>query len=238
MNLPFRHVNETNQNINWRIVCGLYFVLIAPVASAAQPQEADSVQPFAVHIERTPAQPWPGYGIYLGDGYVITAAHVAGPAEQTRPRVVVDGRSLTTRVVKQGTFETNDLTLLRVDRADLPGRLQFRRLPLCPAPPKPDQPVLVAIPEGVAPSHILAPSRLPADMRARFPTVIADVLTTGNSGSGVFDAVKGCLLGVMSRKIETVSRTPGAGFGTHMPIAKYFVPVSVISPFLASAPPG
>ena len=191
--------------------------------------------PFAVHIERTPPQSWPGYGIYLGDGYVVTAAHVAGRAAETRPRVVVDGRALPTGVVKEGTFETNDLTLLRVEPRDLPGRLQLRRLSLCTSPPTPGQPVLVAIPEGAAPSHILAPARLPREFSARFPTVIADVETTGNSGSGVFDALRGCLMGIMSRKIETVTKSPGDLRETRRPIAKYFVPAATIAAFWASA---
>ena len=239
MNFAFRHLRQNTQkklrcNAPW--YC---FMLVATFAASgpvsARDLEAELVQPFAVHIERTPAQSWPGYGVYLGDGYVITAAHVAGRAEETRPRVVVAGRSLPTRVVKEGSFETNDLTLLRVEPADLPGRLQFRRLSLCAAPPTPDEPVLVAIPESVAPSRILSPKRLPADLRDRFPTAIADVATTGNSGSGVFDARRGCLLGVMSRKIETVTRLPGALHETRAPVGKYFVPAAVIAGFFRGA---
>ena len=185
----------------------------AGLASAVGPPAfaqiaAAELVPYAVNVDRTPKQAWPGYGIYLGEGYVLTAAHVVGEAFVTHPHVVVNGRPLPTTVVKEGTFETNDLTLLRADLASLPGRLQLRRLSLCKAPPAPGQPVVVVIPEGVAPSHILPPQLLPLDVRARFPTVIADVATTGNSGSGVFDAWRGCLLGIMSRKIETISRSP------------------------------
>ena len=139
---------------------------------------------------------------------------------------------LPTEVVKEGTFETNDLTLLRVDLGSLPGRLQLRRLTLCGAPPAPGQPVVVVTPEGSAPSHILAPQLLPPDLRARFPTVIADVATTGNSGSGVFDAWRGCLLGIMSRKIETIARSRDGMREVRRDLAKYFVPAAVIAPFL------
>jgi hypothetical protein len=38
--------------------------------------------------------------------------------------------------------------------------------------------------------------------------VISDVATTGNSGSGVFDAGQKCLLGIMSRKITVRANTP------------------------------
>jgi hypothetical protein len=42
---------------------------------------------------------------------------------------------------------------------------------------------------------------LPAKHQKRFSTVIRDVATTRNSGSGVFDAGQKCLLGIMIRKI-------------------------------------
>jgi hypothetical protein len=63
-------------------------------------------------------------------------------------------------------------------------------------------------------------------MRPKFTTLIADVATTGNSGSGVFDPSHKCLLGVMSRKI--VSQTTEGD----KDIAKYFVPATAIRDFL------
>jgi S1-C subfamily serine protease len=219
----------------WRIsACAL---VASGLASAVSPPALAQVAaaeliPYAVHVDRTPKQAWPGYGVYLGDGYVLTAAHVVGNAFETQPHVVVDGRALPTTVVKEGTFETNDLTLLRADLASLPARLQLRRLALCVVPPAPGQPVVVVIPEGTAPSHILPPQLLPLDVRARFPTVIADVATTGNSGSGVFDAWRGCLLGIMSRKIETISHSRDGMHTARRDLAKYFVPAAVIASFL------
>ena len=94
-----------------------------------------------------------------------------------------------------------DLTLLSIDEQKLPIYLQMRRMPLCENRPWPGEPVIVAIPEGTARSHIMSPALLPSDVRKRFSTVISDVATTGNSGSGVFDAGQKCLLGIMSRKI-------------------------------------
>jgi hypothetical protein len=41
----------------------------------------DSLLAYAVNIHQTPMQSWgPGYGIYLGMGLFLTAAHVAGHA--------------------------------------------------------------------------------------------------------------------------------------------------------------
>jgi hypothetical protein len=77
----------------------------------------------------------------------------------------------------------------------LPIYLQMRRMPLCDNKPWPGEPVIVAIPEGTARSHVVLPSLLPAQYQKRFSTVIRDA-TTGNSGSGVFDAGQKCLLGI------------------------------------------
>ena len=122
--------------------CGLTVATaLAASAPARGPVVADSeLIPYAVHIDRSPKQSWPGYGFYLGNGYVLTAAHVVGRASETRPRIAVDGRDLPTRSSRRGTFETNDLTLLWVDPRLLPGRLQLRRLSLCSAPSAPGEP--------------------------------------------------------------------------------------------------
>jgi S1-C subfamily serine protease len=208
--------------------------LTASSSSLAQSSALEQL-PYAVHVDRTPKQSWPGYGVYLGDGYVLTAAHVVGRAAETQPRVVVDGRALQTEVVKEGAFETNDLTLLRVNPGLLPGRLQLRRINLCQTPPTPGEAVIVAIPEGTAPSHVVAPQQLPPDVRTRFPTAIADVATTGNSGSGVFDAWDGCLLGIVSRKIESTWRSATSTRTMRSDVAKYFVPAAVIRSFLPAA---
>ena len=75
----------------------------------------------------------------------------------------------------------------------------------------------------------MSPQGLPVEVK-RFDTIIGDVARTGNSGSGVFDAQKKCLLGIMSRKLSQVRTT--AGSKQTYDIAKYFVPASVIAQFL------
>jgi hypothetical protein len=64
--------------------------------------------------------------------------------------------------------------------------------------------------------------------------VIADVAQTGNSGSGVFDAKLGCLLGIMSRKISTARLRRDTGKTEMIDIAKYFVPASEMAAFLSA----
>ena len=108
--------------------------------------------------------------------------------------------------------------------------LRLRRMPLCQNPPWVTEPVIVAIPEGTARSTIMSPRSLPADVRTKFPTVIRDVATTGNSGSGVFDAEQKCLLGIMSGKIFI--RQNNTIVAKQKDIAKYFVPAATIAAFI------
>jgi S1-C subfamily serine protease len=188
----------------------------------------DSLRLYAVNIVQDPPQPWTGYGIYLGKGLVITAAHVVGSAAQTKPTVRIGGRDLPSEAIREGSTEGTDLTLLSIDEQRLPIYLRMRRMPLCDKASWVGEPVVVAIPEGTARSHIMSPLLLPPPYRKRLSTVISDVATTGNSGSGVFDAGQKCLLGIMSRKIMTRADAESEP----RDIAKYFVPASTIAKFI------
>jgi hypothetical protein len=197
----------------------------------ATPDPADdSVRIYAVNIIHDPPQSWTGYGIYLGKGLVITAAHVVGRDSRSKPSVLVAGIDLPASAIKEGSLERVDLTLLSIDEQKLPISLRMRRMPLCDTLAWPGEPVIVAVPEGAARSHVMSPLLLPPAYRMRFPTVISDVATTGNSGSGVFDAVRKCLLGIMSRKIQV--RTSSDPEGELKDLAKYFVPASTIAAFI------
>jgi hypothetical protein len=207
-------------------------------SAQALPDDAD-LKLFAVHINPTRPQSRPGYGVYLGNGFVLTAAHVPGhfwhfwQFWRTMPHVDFAGQDLPAAFVKEGSYEDVDLTLLSIDSTKLPVSLQTRRMPLCATPPIADETVVVATPEGIARSHVLPQAMVPPDMRGRFDTLIGDVATTGNSGSGVFDAEKQCLLGIISRKISV--RLPGNPLGAPartVDIAKYFVLASDIKAFI------
>jgi hypothetical protein len=216
----------------------LYFGCVMVAAGIAAPALAqspdDSLTRYAVHINLTPQQSWPGYGIYLGRGLIITAAHVVGHVFQTQPKVVIAGQELPAMLIKEGDFNETDLTLLSVDEERLPIGLRMRRHTLCEANPEVGQAVIVAVPEGIARSRIISPRLLPSNIRAKFATVIRDVARTGNSGSGVFDAHKKCLLGIMSRRIwrNELKNHDGELVEEPIDIAKYFVPVSVIAAFI------
>jgi S1-C subfamily serine protease len=162
---------------------------------------------------------------------VLTASHVVGEALINRPQVTIAGQDLFATVVKQDTFERSDLALLRIDEGSLPTSLKLRRISLCPTPPWPGEDVITVIPEEAVHSRVMSPVWLPVSAR-RFSTVISDVARTGNSGSGVFDAQKRCLLGIMSRKISQTRTRKDTGSRETFDIAKYFVPASRIAEFM------
>ena len=124
--------------------------------------------------------------------------------------------------VKQGVFEDVDLALFSVEQQKLPTSIQGIQASLCRAPAWPGDPVIVVDQAGTTRSHIISPVILPFPLRSKFSTLIADVATTGNSGSGVFDPNHECLLGIMSRKFIIAA----------VDIAKYFVPASEIREFI------
>jgi S1-C subfamily serine protease len=197
---------------------------------SADAQESDaSMLAVAVAINQT-AQFRSGAGVYLGNGFVLTASHVVGRALLRGPTVTIASQELPARIVKQESFEQSDLALLAIDDQQLPVALRQGRVLLCRVPSSPGDEVITVAPEEIAHSHVLSPVWLPLNAR-RFNTVIADVAKTGNSGSGVFDTRKKCLLGIMSRKIsEVVPHTTDEK--QTFDVAKYFVPVEVIAAFL------
>ena len=221
----------------------LAFAVTDPVQSAPTVQlgfqsETDAeLTTLAVHVVEDPKQSWKGGGVYLGNGFILTAAHVVGSSWFKKPTVEVAGLSLSADIVREGSFAGDDLTLLKIDETKLPMTLQLRHVILCHDMPPPGSPVIVATPEGTARSKLFTPMAITPRVRGMFPTLIPDVANTGNSGSGVFEADSSrCLLGIMSRKISTISYEDKGGTRTKTlhDIAKYFVPSSVIAHALPS----
>ena len=190
----------------------------------------DSLRLYAVDIWHDPPQSWgPGRGVYLGNGLVLTAAHVVGSAARSRPSVRIAGMDLPAKAIKEGNVERVDLTLLSINEQKLPIYLQMRRMPLCEKNPQPGEHVIVAVPEETARSHIMSPLSLPFRVPRKFATLISDVGATENSGSGVFDAGNKCLLGIISRKFFMRS---GDAESQEKDLPKYFVPASTIRAFI------
>ena len=215
----------------------LAMVASAPFGGASAQTSDDSLRAYAVNILQAPAQSVTGYGIYLGQGLVISAAHVVPPvASRAPPSVRIAGLDLPAKVIKEGSFERMDLTLLAVDENKLPDSVRMLRMPLCEKPAWIGEQVIVVVPEGTARSRIMSPQWLPREYEKKFPTLttfpslISDVATTGNSGSGVFDVEGKCLLGIMSFKIA--GRPKSDPTAELRDFAKYFVPAPTIAAFI------
>jgi Trypsin-like peptidase domain len=206
-----------------RLTLILFLIFAAPSLGRASGPD-DSLVIYSVGVNG-------GAGIYLGNGLVLSVAHVVGGGIINKPTVTIAGQKLLATVVKESSFEQLDLALLQFDESGLPVSLRLRRLPLCQGKPWPGEEVISLSAQGPVRSHILSPNALPSDVK-RFSTVIRDVATTGNSGSGVFEAQRKCLLGIMSRKISQIRQRKGTGQKTTEDIAKYFVPSATIADFM------
>jgi hypothetical protein len=168
-----------------------------------------------------------GSGVYLNSGLIITAAHLTAVDAKMGVRIAgVVLPELPAKVLKQGSSEDVDLSLLLVDEEKLFTNIRLPRMQLCEAPPWPGDPVIVVDAKHATESHVVSPRVLPYTSRTKFSTLIGDVATTGNSGSGVFDPTRKCLLGIISKKF-TSHTTEG-----DKDIAKYFVPAVAIRDFM------
>jgi hypothetical protein len=218
-----------------KMIC-LGIIAPAMLTLPAHPEEADqSLRLYAVHIVGVPKQSVSGYGVYLGKGLVMTAAHVAGSGLSHSVHVQIGSQELPSEILKRGKFPDLDLALLAFDERQLPVSLRLRRMTLCKQSPWPGQEVIVAIPEATARSHVITPTLLPRDLAPKFRTAITDVTTTGNSGSGVFDADTKCLLGIISAKIRGFHSKQDVGHDSQaQDVAKYFVPAPIIADFMPS----
>jgi hypothetical protein len=210
--------------------------LLASVPARAQSSD-DDLRVYAVGVSKAGPFFWPysGYGIYLGDSAIITAAHVVGRWSLfTNPTIVIAGQEMLAKVIKKGAFPQLDLAQLSVEQALLPESLRLRRNPLCKEPPEIGTNVVVVSPEQTARSQIISPRAIAPLYRSLFGTLISEPHT---SGSGVFDANKKCLAGIMSAAIMRNSPmgaavTPLSFKTTWEDRVGYFVPASVIADFL------
>jgi len=218
------------------------FGIVLARGSQAATHPVSGFERYAVEIVRgrvaDPNYHGAGAGIYMGKGLVLTAAHVAGRPTETNPdTVVVDDRYATASLVKLGSYEGVDVTLLSVDPAAMPPRMRdLPVLSLCVDTPVPGQTVTVVAPGNVRDSVIVPSTVLSPELQKQLPTLIRDVYSTGNSGSGVFDSEIGCLMGIMSRKIESRGWQDENGLRKQVTIgvAKYFVPARTIAEFLGN----
>ena len=205
--------------------------LSAPVHAQAPD---DSLKIYAVTVVRTPPLRGQviGDGIYLGNGLVITAAHVVGRwTFLTHPRVQIAGQDLPAKVVKEGSFPDNDLALLSVDEDQLPVSVRLRRNPLCQELPSVGEQVIDVTPQELKRSKIISPLVVAPNMQTKFNTLID---APQSSGSGLFDDNRKCLVGIVSGELPKFHYRAENGhlvWATNG-LAGYFVSAVAIAKFI------
>jgi len=162
----------------------------------------DALRIYGVNVVHTPPfeKRFFVYGVYLGEGLVLSAAHVVGslPKLYSPIHVFIGGLDLPATVLRQGSPEHIDLALLSIDQERLPVSLRLRRNPLCKDVLRVGTNVIVVYPERTARSQIISPRLVPAQYRAKYPTLITE---PQGSGSGVFSTERKCLIGIMSAQV-------------------------------------
>jgi hypothetical protein len=172
------------------------------------------------------------HGVYLGDGLVITANHVAGE----QPSVQMAGRTMPAEVLKRGNGDV-DLALLSI-RQHLPKWLNYPKLKLCAEHPQAGDAVSVVLPEGALPSEVLSLFDLRVPVPAGLQKDLIRYLPAADSGTPVFSTKQACLAGLISHKLTEAQTTTINGHQVveKHDVAFYFQPASEIRSFLLQVP--
>jgi hypothetical protein len=183
--------------------------LAAALVSAAPPTPAE----IGVRVEKAVGDGRrysQGSGVLIGDGLVLTAAHVLkyNPGDP-KVTVVMGGWRVEGKLAALGGPDTVDVALVKVERAAIPlGLRDLPPAPICPSNPGLNQPVTVAALGQVSSAMTAA---TPVRPGADWTNMLSTPYHRGASGGGVFDARKGCLAGVLA--LEVSGRiTPDAPF--------------------------
>lgn len=189
-----------------------------------------SLRVYAMNVVGLPAfkSPSPGFGVYLGQGLVLTTGHVVGRYPfAASPHVLIGGKDLPAKVIKIDSPEQTDLAVLAVDQRQLPASVQLRRITLCKTAIAVGTNVIVVNPVTTVRSRVVSPMVIAPQFRTKFTTLISDAYSMG---SAVFHADKKCLLGIVTREIPKYAYGNKSGRETFASngYAGYFVPTSLI----------
>jgi hypothetical protein len=180
--------------------------LIPVLALAGEPAAAPMPAALGVQVEK-PAGDGAhfsiGSGVYLGDGKVLTAAHVVAvdPANKTAT-VILDGWRVEASIAAIDR-DKRDLALLRIPPATLSLLRQTQRpAPLCLGDPPAGRQMLVAAQGMVTPAATVATAITSDGKSGQGTNLLSTGFHQGNSGGGVFDPEQGCLWGIILREMS------------------------------------
>ena len=206
-----------------------FLALLWAGLALAQAEPADAGIPAArgVQIEKRAGDKAlfsQGSGVYLGNGLVLTAAHVVTINKQDPTlSVILDGWRVDGKVAAVAPAPL-DLALVKIDPAALSKqRREMPALPVCEGDTKPNQPVVVVAQGALSLSQTVGgPIRSDA-LNGDWRDILATGYHHGASGGGIYDAGSGCLRGII-----IIEASNGAVDLTQ------FLPPAKIVPFLTS----
>lgn len=175
--------------------------LAAALPAAAEPLQATIPAALGVQVEKPVGDAShfsQGSGIFLGDGLILTAAHVIAPDPKvTKVSVILDGWRTDAQLLAKAPGGV-DLALLKIAPDEI--SLLRRQLPpvaLCAGGMTPNQPVIVAAQGNVTLSRTVGAPVRSNTLNGDWRTILATGYSHGASGGGVFDAQQGCLAGIL-----------------------------------------
>lgn len=142
-----------------------------------------------------------GSGVLIGDGLILTAAHVV-KYNPTDPSVIVlvEGQRIHGRVVFSDAGP--DVALIKIERSAMPALSRSMAATFCDEDPGPGKLVVVdAIGQVTRSKTIVAPDN-PPHRPGDWTSTLGTGYHQGSSGGGVFDAATGCLLGILIYEVS------------------------------------
>lgn len=209
-------------------LAALLLALLAALPAGAEPDGAPMAAAFGVELQKSAGDNvyfMHGSGVFLGGGLILTAAHVVKVNPQDPDvTVVMDGWKTNAKVAAIAPNGL-DLALLKMEPAEISGqRRALSPVHLCTTPSTANQPVIVTAQGTVSLSKTIAAPIQSPSLNGDWTDILATGYGHGASGGGVFDAGKGCLIGIII--IEATG--PGVELTQFLPAAK-------IAPFLAAS---
>jgi hypothetical protein len=171
-----------------------------------------------------------GSGVLLGDGLVLTAAHVVKYNPQDpKVTIIMAGWRVDGILAAIGGPDSVDLALIKAPRAAIPIALRdLEPVPICSHNPEINTPVTVAAVGQISVAMTIATPAKPDGADNAWTNMLTTPYHQGASGGGVFDAKEGCLAGILIEEVSGYVK-PNTPFVD----MTRFVPASDIAAFMA-----
>lgn len=144
-----------------------------------------------------------GSGVWLGNGKVLTAAHLfMGRKDGASVDVIIHRHTLTGTLLSHGDFGTFDLALIEVPLEEIPKDVAAIPFPALCNCNEVIGAQLYVVAHDQSHETTASPEHAIQDKGRLWSTATTATLSHGVSGAGVFDARTGCLAGIVSRSVS------------------------------------